>query len=138
MIEEQEPDAEEMEEAQHALDRSIREEIDELRQLLPFAVIPLFIASLFFSLIFGSWVTDMVPYVFFFGGIIGGPIYLYCHRRAESDLPFIIPGHGSFTGPRKNQLLRWGGIVLFLAIVLEFLTGQAIGWARDTLMAWRL
>ncbi|TIX50387.1 hypothetical protein [Alteraurantiacibacter aquimixticola] len=138
MTEEQEPDAEEMEEAQHALDRSIREEIDELRQLLPFAVIPLFIASLFLSLIFGSWVTDMVPTVFVLGGIIGGPIYLYYRRRVESDLPFIIPGHGSFSGSRKHQLLRGGAIVLFLVIVLEYLTGQAIGWARDTLMAWRL
>lgn len=111
--------------------------LEGIGPMLVAGIIPLALVLLLLSAIFGEWVFKLFPVIF-----IGAPLALVVWSatkgRLDSDEPFHIPGHGTFTGAKKRRLLIGGGLTLFgvllAAVFGEMLVGEALVWLRGVLV----
>ena len=126
---------------QRALAASIEEELRELGPIVVAGFVPLGLVLLVLSPLLGDVMRYVIP-VAFGAWIFGVPIAVAALRRNESALPFVVPGHGSFTGRRKRHLLAGGAVVATLAATAYTLaqlhSGQWLGMLRDWLGGWTI
>ena len=128
-------------EAQRALSASIRDESRRLGLLASFGLVPFGLVLLVLLAIVGRLPGILVA-LLFFGYFAAMFLWLNYRRRTESDLPFVIHGHGAFTGERKRRLLAGGSLVV-LALVLAVLAAEVstpvlLERLRDWLVGWRI
>ncbi|MGB3166933.1 MAG: hypothetical protein WBA68_09180 [Alteraurantiacibacter sp.] len=126
---------------QRALSTDIREEMRGMGPILLAGLIPLGLVLMVLSSFVPKLPAIVLPAIFI-AYCTGLPLYVAYRRRMESDLPFVIPGHGSFTGRRKQKLLAGGAVLVTLTVtVLMVLEVQFEFWIRamrDWLIGWRI
>ncbi|KLE34549.1 hypothetical protein [Aurantiacibacter luteus] len=132
------PDSDDAE-RQRMLSADIREEWRDMGPIAVAAMIPVALIMTVLS----PLIADLAGWVFpipFLLAFFGLPYWLAYRRRVESDLPFVIPGLGSFQGSRKKRMLLGGAIVATLAttamLLLNMHAGHLMRALADTLGRW--